>query len=521
MAVDNILYTIISGTVCLLLVVLFFLARRHSHDSGAEVRYYQQACAALFVWAFFDMAQFVIPDPQLALRYARFCFIGVAFMPVALFMHIWQQFTQKEVSRLHIFLCYIPAFISSFFIVTNEKLHLFYHSGDFPYYPLRWAQFDWAGGFYFHWVFSYGFVLAAIIYLLKIFFLVPPNMRGSIQLMLLGSLLTVLVNIPVTTKLIRVPLDLSIVSGGLTFLFHYWAFQKNPSASVVITSRAYIYKRLTSMIFVLDPNRTILDNNDNGRDKLLELGLPQYGGSFDGFIRRWTQRENGRISPYNPEILSLVRAGQETHYNMITDEIYTKSQSIQGYIIEILDITKIYTLQRMIENTALYDQLTGVYNRNTYLHSIAELSAAENLPLAVVVGDIDRLKSANDKLGHLVGDTLLVDAVEVLRECLPKGAFLARIGGDEFFVGIKRSSREQAEQFIEAVDQTCAQKQVRPYGELHISMGYSLLEDAAGDFEAVFTQADENMYRKKKGHKEAPFCRPFETPLAANTDKKI
>lgn len=83
------------------------------------------------------------------------------------------------------------------------------------------------------------------------------------------------------------------------------------------------------------------------------------------------------------------------------------------------------------------DELTGVYNRRGfYLLAEPALHSARRDGLDCLLGyiDVDGLKQVNDGQGHVVGDALISDVAEVLRNTLRKSDILARLGGDEFCV---------------------------------------------------------------------------------------
>lgn len=88
---------------------------------------------------------------------------------------------------------------------------------------------------------------------------------------------------------------------------------------------------------------------------------------------------------------------------------------------------------------AVTDPLTGLYNRRyamPHLGQISERSAQTGKPFAVMVLDIDRFKSVNDTWGHAVGDAVLVDVAQRLRDHLRPVDLVARIGGEEFLVAL-------------------------------------------------------------------------------------
>lgn len=88
---------------------------------------------------------------------------------------------------------------------------------------------------------------------------------------------------------------------------------------------------------------------------------------------------------------------------------------------------------------AMIDPLTGLHNRRYALPQLAAISdraLASNGVFAVMVIDLDRFKSVNDRLGHASGDTVLVEVARRLQSNLRAGDLLARIGGEEFLVAL-------------------------------------------------------------------------------------
>jgi two-component system cell cycle response regulator len=70
------------------------------------------------------------------------------------------------------------------------------------------------------------------------------------------------------------------------------------------------------------------------------------------------------------------------------------------------------------------------------MQAIAEAAQTSGAIFAVLVADIDQFKSVNDRFGHAVGDAVLVQVAERLRQNLRAGDLLARIGGEEFLIAL-------------------------------------------------------------------------------------
>jgi diguanylate cyclase (GGDEF)-like protein/PAS domain S-box-containing protein len=107
------------------------------------------------------------------------------------------------------------------------------------------------------------------------------------------------------------------------------------------------------------------------------------------------------------------------------------------YLISVIhDVTEHKRNEQRIEHITHHDPLTDLPNRATFNECIAatlELAAVSGESFAVLCIDLDRFKAVNDVFGHLVGDALLREVARRL-ETACQGAFLARIGGDEFTV---------------------------------------------------------------------------------------
>jgi diguanylate cyclase (GGDEF)-like protein len=90
-----------------------------------------------------------------------------------------------------------------------------------------------------------------------------------------------------------------------------------------------------------------------------------------------------------------------------------------------------------IHQQAFYDELTGLPNR-THLFERLDLAISraeeEERLLAVLLIDLNRFREINDTLGHVVGDTVLIEAANRLRDIAGDERLLARLGGDDFVV---------------------------------------------------------------------------------------
>lgn len=158
--------------------------------------------------------------------------------------------------------------------------------------------------------------------------------------------------------------------------------------------------------------------------------------------------------------------------------------------------------RKIAEERLLYfsshDSLTGFYNRSAFELELQRLNESCDLPLSLVICDIDGLKLANDALGHAAGDKLLKKAAEVLKLTFGQYSFIARIGGDEFAVilqSIDVSSstfyQDRLQRFMHSHNQD--QETI----QLSMSAGSAVMTEAGKNMSDLFREADNHMYREK------------------------
>lgn len=96
---------------------------------------------------------------------------------------------------------------------------------------------------------------------------------------------------------------------------------------------------------------------------------------------------------------------------------------------------------------AMTDPLTGLYNRRFALAELARIAAearSDATPFSVLLIDLDRFKSVNDRFGHATGDLVLTEISRRLSANLRQGDLLARIGGEEFLLALPQADLSEA-----------------------------------------------------------------------------
>ncbi len=167
------------------------------------------------------------------------------------------------------------------------------------------------------------------------------------------------------------------------------------------------------------------------------------------------------------------------------------------------DISERKKAEATITFQAYHDLLTGLPNRALFKDRLTQAIAnarRHGLLLAVMFLDLDRFKSVNDTLGHLVGDELLQLTSQRLRHCLREGDTLARIGGDEFMLLLPHiRTRDNAAHIAEKILAALKTPFHLNSHELYISasIGIAIYPDDGITHETLIKHADIAMYCAK------------------------
>lgn len=173
----------------------------------------------------------------------------------------------------------------------------------------------------------------------------------------------------------------------------------------------------------------------------------------------------------------------------------------------------IYTAIRFISeifniNRKIYiDAHTGLMNRNRW-NDLMENPAPISEATGVMMLDLNRLKYINDTMGHMMGDKMIIDFADILRNTLPNDCMIFRWGGDEFTILVSNADRDKMKDFvsqISAATETHNLSGEKP--EIHFAVGYALSVDyPTFSCEELLRKADEKMYHNKSEwyHKNVP-----------------
>jgi len=171
--------------------------------------------------------------------------------------------------------------------------------------------------------------------------------------------------------------------------------------------------------------------------------------------------------------------------------------------------------RRLMERLAMYDALTGVYNRRAIMDILPrEINRAErnHQCLAVAIADLDHFKTVNDRFGHAVGDRVLIAAVKTLQGCIRLSDCIGRWGGEEFIlltaVDKRFMDNHELPQLFERIRVAIETQQIEHEGQaipITTSIGVTCASTGAS-IEAILHAADMALYQAKNEGRNRICC---------------
>lgn len=179
-----------------------------------------------------------------------------------------------------------------------------------------------------------------------------------------------------------------------------------------------------------------------------------------------------------------------------------KSKPVEMYMVSIPDLDKkvcmvVGVMFDIRDEKGLLDSLTGTYNHLAFENKCTSLIRQNGTKLLFVMLDVDDFKIVNDTLGHNVGDRVLSQTGQVLKEAVGANGIVGRLGGDEFAAivfGLEDS---------DAVDEFCVKlsgklKNIIFDMEYSASIGMTTGDDRELTFKDLYYEADQAMYYSKR-----------------------
>ena len=158
--------------------------------------------------------------------------------------------------------------------------------------------------------------------------------------------------------------------------------------------------------------------------------------------------------------------------------------------------------EEAIIHLSYHDMLTGLFNRRFFEEEINRLDTDRQLPLSIIMGDLNNLKLINDTFGHREGDRLLIETAKLLKTVSRSDDILARWGGDEFVILLPKTSIASTVEIMQRIKKECSELFIQniPVG---LAIGIATKIDSGQNMQDIIVEAESNMYKNKLAGKQS------------------
>jgi diguanylate cyclase (GGDEF)-like protein/PAS domain S-box-containing protein/putative nucleotidyltransferase with HDIG domain len=204
----------------------------------------------------------------------------------------------------------------------------------------------------------------------------------------------------------------------------------------------------------------------------------------------------GKLHLLANHTILITKDGRETLIEDSAAPILDEKSKVIGVVIVFRDYTEKWERLKRIEHLSFHDEITELYNRRFYEEELKRMDTKRNLPLSLIMGDVNGLKLINDSFGHEAGDVLLRKAANAISKGCRIDDIAARLGGDEFIIVLPNTNAADSAKVIERIQSYIKMERVNGL-EISISFGTETKVDMSQDINNIFKNTEDHMYRHK------------------------
>ncbi len=251
---------------------------------------------------------------------------------------------------------------------------------------------------------------------------------------------------------------------------------------------------------IVDVNQEVCSQSGYSREELLEMSVfdliltKEEGGllSKEEILQIWDQMELGERVVV--EDMHQRKDGAIINVEVSTGAINYDQRKVIMAIIK--DITESKKAQERINYLSFHDHLTGLYNRAFLEEEMKRLDTERQLPISIIMADLNGLKLVNDVYDHQTGDEMLKSAAEIIQNSCRKEDIIGRWGGDEFVILLPQTTEEETERIHRRIKDHCREVNVEGV-PISLALGSGTRDSPEKSLEAALKEAEDSMYKQK------------------------
>lgn len=243
-----------------------------------------------------------------------------------------------------------------------------------------------------------------------------------------------------------------------------------------------------------------------GKYQLTKLNDQKYQKKLVELNKSWIslKEEIQKVREDGYENTNIIEMSENYFY--LADETVSAAEEYSQYCASQLDMIEkgLIVTCTLIICIIIRESISAVVLMKKNKELLIEYHQFEK-PTAMIIFDLNDLKEVNDTLGHIAGDTLIMNFAHIIRTSIPEKYFVGRYGGDEFIALLNDVSEDEVKSIIKKV-----QDEANRYNELskqiyiEFAYGYALsINYQEANLKVLLNQADKNMYECKTRMKQA------------------
>ena len=238
---------------------------------------------------------------------------------------------------------------------------------------------------------------------------------------------------------------------------------------------------------------TLLDVN---RSALLNSPFTSYVYKNDrSMFSRFRKNLFRKAIPQECELKMIKNSGQ-VFWAHLQAEVAEDEENKDTCRVVITDITERKKSEEKLQRLSFHDQLTGLYNRHYFNEEMKRIDTVRQLPIGIIIADLNRLKLINDTYGHTAGDEMLKKAADVLKEACREEDIITRWGGDEFVLLLPQVTEEILFDIGQRIKNLCSETVVRDV-PVSLALGMAIKNEPPESLHEVLRKAEDEMYQHK------------------------
>ena len=266
-------------------------------------------------------------------------------------------------------------------------------------------------------------------------------------------------------------------------------------------------------------NKEICEMLDYSQQELIGMRVSDIDANYSPEEREYFWKKIKEKKSRIIESHHLTRQGEEIPVQIISRYIEYNDREYEFAFVQ--DITERKEREKKLRYKTFHDELTGLYNRTFLAEEMERLDTARQLPISVIMMDVNGLKIINDTFGHDRGDEVLKKAAGVLEKVVRDEDILVRYGGDEFLLLLPRTCHKTAHKIQARIEKRCDEVGGHRL-PLSLGMGTATKAEPGEDLEDILKKADDTMLQNKMVNRKSRKNRIVEgllNTLAAKSDE--